>query len=347
MESCLALSLISLTILQNLQTRTSAVVLNNRTAVEFPNFVPKGKISDCEIDESSGLSVSRRHTGVMYTHNDKGGRNVLYAVEINSGKRLATLTINNVINFDWEDLAYGPCADDCRIGSCSTTSAPGRYCIYISETGDHSGDGAKNKIYMVREPAVIRDQDVDVVDTLKFSWSESDCETLMATPTGQLYVVSKVKNKKSKIAQIPVSAWDGGDRVALNMSQTKEIDLITTSKGPQGGDVSPGGTEMVLVFEMDVFYFYSADGDFLEVVSTQQPQRITNYKRVESTEAIAWSADGQGFYTIAEGKGQIIYFYGKASTYNVGSNTCFGMNVFMNVCLSTITTVATKLWFQA
>ena len=104
---------------------------------------------------------------------------------------------------------------------------------------------------------------------------------------------------------------------------------------------------MVLVFEMDVFYFYSADGDFLEVVSTQQPQRITNYKRVESTEAIAWSADGQGFYTIAEGKGQIIYFYGKASTYNVGSNTCFGMNVFMTVCLCTITTVATKLWFQA
>jgi len=290
---------------------------SSATSIQFSHRVAQGKVTDDDIDEASGLAVSRLHDDVMYTHNDKGGQNRLFAVQISSGQRLATLTIDNVANYDWEDLTYGPCVDDCQTGKCSSTVIPGRYCIYISDTGDHGGDGSKNNVYMVREPAVLQDSTLDVVDTLRFSWTEPDCETLMLTPSGQLYVVSKVKGQNAKIAHLPMSAW-GGVRVAVNMSETGSVKVKTSHSDPQGGDISPDGTEMLLVFEEEVYYSFSPDGDFIKTVRTDQPQSITSYQRVKSTEAIAWDPKGQCFYTIAEGKHQTIYYYSRDSTPKVG-----------------------------
>ena len=320
---CLHVMTLTLVILHLLQSHVTCVKFSSRQAL--------GTVTDDVIDEASGLAVSRDHSDVMYTHNDKGGQNRIFAVQISSGVRLATFFINNVTNYDWEDLTYGPCVDDCSSGrSCSSTSPPpGRYCIYISDTGDHHGDGSRNNVYMVREPAVLQDgARLDVVDTLMFSWEGPDCETLMITPAGQLYVVSKVKQQKAKIAQLPMSAW-GGPRVALDMSQTAEVDVITSHNDPQGGDISPDGTEMLLVFEEEVYYLFSADGDFVKAVNSQTPQRVSNYERVESTEAIAWDVRGQGFYTIAEGKGQTIYYYSKDSD----NNGAYRLTVSLTVCL--------------
>jgi len=278
---------------------------------QFQPRVTKGTVYDDNVDESSGLAVSRLHTDVVYTHNDKGGLNRLFAIDVTTGTVVATITINNVTNYDWEDLAYGPCAGDCdEFGICRGSS----YCIYISETGDHGGSGSLNNIYMIREPKVMQDTSVDVVDTLKFRWTEEDCETLMIAPNSQLYVVSKVKGGRAMIAQLPSSAW-GGDRVTLNMAHTGILKVTTDHHDPQGGDISPSGTEMLLVFEDDVMYYSVPDGDFIKAVNNQLPQNLTEtvYTRVPSCEAIAWTPQGptEGFYTISEGTNQTIYFYRK------------------------------------
>jgi len=284
---------------------------------QFNTYVEKGKVDSGDVDEVSGMVVSHVHSDVIYVHNDKGDSSRLFALNVNNGVTLAELTVDNVRNYDWEDLTYGPCADDCRRQNCSSSVQPLRYCIYIAETGDHGGDGAVNNIYMIREPDVIQDQHVTVVDTLKFSWTEPDCETLMIDPTGQLYIMSKVDNGGSRMAALPSSAW-GGQRVNLDMTQAATCKVFTTHNDPQGGDISPDGKEMVLVFEDDVYYYSVPGGDYIKAVNTIDPARLTSYHRVPSTEAIAWDKTGLGFYTLAEGKHQRIYYYLKTVKPGIG-----------------------------
>ncbi|XP_005103706.2 uncharacterized protein LOC101858796 [Aplysia californica] len=287
---------------------TLAVVTSCYAATFGPRIL-KGTVTNGDIDEASGIVVSRTHHDVIYTHNDKGDSSRFFAIGVN-GSNLATFTVRNAQNYDWEDLTYGPCADDCASGHCSVKVTPNRYCIYISDTGDHHGDGAKETIYMVREPSLIKSGDVDVVSTLRFSWPEENAETLMIDPTGQLYIVSKVKGGIAKMAKIPSSAW-GGPRVSLDMAHSGTLKISTSHKDPQGGDISPNGREMLLVYEDDVYYYSVPDSDYIKAVNNQTPQKVQSYIRVKSTEAITWNQNGSGFYTLPEGDYQTIAFYPK------------------------------------
>ena len=58
--------------------------------------------------ESSGLAVSRRQPGVLWSHNDSGDGPNLYAIDL-SGRLLATIPVANAAARDWEDIASGPC----------------------------------------------------------------------------------------------------------------------------------------------------------------------------------------------------------------------------------------------
>ncbi|CAL1533220.1 unnamed protein product [Lymnaea stagnalis] len=282
------------------------------SATTFGNGEAKGTVGSHHITEASGLAASHVHNGVLYTHNDKGDSSHFFAVQVGNGNLLATFVVRNAQNYDWEDIAVGPCADDCARITCSATTTPSRYCIYIADTGDHGGDGAKNIIYMIREPANIKDATLDVVDTLSFSWTEPDAETLMVSPDGRLFIVSKVHGGKAKITELPASAWGQG-RVNLDMSKTATLQITTTSNDPQGGDISPDGTEILLVAEEGAYYFSVPDGNYINAFRSSQPARILSYQPVPSTEAICWSPTGSGFYVLAEGSNQKIYYYPKIS----------------------------------
>ncbi|XP_059158936.1 uncharacterized protein LOC131942968 [Physella acuta] len=276
----------------------------------FGPGVTKGTVGSNQIVEASGLAASRLHDGVLYVHNDKGDSSRFFAVDVNTGHKLATFTVLNAQNYDWEDITIGACADDCARTSCSATITPARYCIYIADTGDHGGDGAKNIIYMLREPTRIADSDISAVDTLTFSWSEQDAETLMIAPDGRLFIISKVHGGQGAIAQLPSSAWGQG-RVSLDMAQTAKLKLSTTNNDPQGGDISPDGREMLIVAEQNVYYFSVPSGDYIQAVRDTPPARVSSYHPQPATEAIAWSPNGRGFYVMAEGANQKIYFYPK------------------------------------
>src|SRR5215213_1725953 len=60
------------------------------------------------LHESSGLAVSHRQAGVLWTHNDSGDGAELFAVDV-SGRALGTSRITGAENEDWEDVAVGPC----------------------------------------------------------------------------------------------------------------------------------------------------------------------------------------------------------------------------------------------
>ncbi|CAL1539123.1 unnamed protein product [Lymnaea stagnalis] len=285
------------------------VVLQLASGVSFGPRETRGQLTDARITEASGLAVSRVHQNVGYTHNDKGGLNEIYAFDIITGATVATIVINNATNWDWEDLTYGPCFDDCNASVCSAQTPPSRYCIYVADTGDHAAQDAANIIYAIREPFALQDARVDLVGVLRFSWTEVDAETLMMSPSGQLFIMSKVDGGQAKVAEIPAAAWNRDSVTLLDMSKTAVLKINTNSNDPQGGDISPDGKNVILIGEHGIYYLSVTNNDYIKSVQDNIPVEVSTYQRVKDSEGIAWSSDGKGFYIVAEGKNSTVYFY--------------------------------------
>lgn len=96
-------------------------------------------ISSPLISYASGLAASRRHQGVLYTHNDRASPHpYVFALNASTSALIATLRIFPATNENWEDIAVGPCGN--------------KSCIYILESGNVVHGHQAQKIYRVEEP---------------------------------------------------------------------------------------------------------------------------------------------------------------------------------------------------
>jgi len=177
--------------------------------------------ADQRITESSGLAVSARHNGVIYTHNDSGGEPALYAIGPD-GRTRAVLTLRGAAARDWEALAPG------RDGT-----------LWVGDIGDNGPWWDEIRVYRVREPSTLRSADVAWTRyRLRYEDGRHNAEALLVDPrTGQLFVVSKqrsgagvyaaprklrtdVVNVLRRVADAPRTVTDGaflpdGQRVVL------------------------------------------------------------------------------------------------------------------------------------
>ena len=84
---------------------------------------------------------SRRNKGVFWIHNDSGGKNRVFAVDI-SGRVLGEYRLEGADARDWEDIAVGP-------GPRSGTSY-----LYVGDVGDNANRRGDVQVYRVAEPSV-------------------------------------------------------------------------------------------------------------------------------------------------------------------------------------------------
>ncbi|KAH3855621.1 uncharacterized protein LOC127871057 [Dreissena polymorpha] len=256
-------------------------------------------ISSNTIIEASGLCASRIHAGVLYTHNDSGDRNRIFAMSTSTGRRLMTIEIDGAHALDWEDIACGP---------CDGTSG---HCIYVADTGGNAG-GDANTIYKIREPTddLIHGNGgtmhVHLESKLEFSWDQHDCETVMVDNHGEVYVVSKVSaGNHPKLVHLPHSAWGTNHRVFVN--EGVHLPVTTGSYDPVGGDISPDGHEVLLKTYGHVYYWYVPDGDYYKHM-TSAPLALP-YTPERQGEAVCFDSQAAGYYTMSEGKGAPLYYY--------------------------------------
>ena len=139
------------------------------------------RLADPRIVESSGLALSRRHPGVVWTHNDSGDQARLFAVG-SDGRTRAVLTLAGVEARDWEAVAAG--RDD-----------RGRPALFAGDSGDNNGVWPEVAVYRVTEPAVLRDATVPAVRyRLRYADGPHDAEALLIDPrSNRLYVATKAQ----------------------------------------------------------------------------------------------------------------------------------------------------------
>jgi hypothetical protein len=139
------------------------------------------RLTDPRIVESSGLALSRRHPGVLWTHNDSGDQARLFAVGPD-GRTRAVLTLAGVEARDWEAVAAG--RDD-----------RGRPALYAGDIGDNNGVWPEVAVYRVAEPATLRDATVPAVRyRLRYADGPHNAEALLIDPrSNRLYVATKAE----------------------------------------------------------------------------------------------------------------------------------------------------------
>jgi hypothetical protein len=250
------------------------------------------------IDEASGIAASRMNPGVIWAHNDSGDAPRLFAFDT-AGKHLGVFDILGAKARDWEDMAIGP-------GPQS-----GRRYLYVADSGDNKAKRDIKTIYRIPEPVVQPDQKpiesaLSGVEAIRFRYPDGrrDAETLIVDPkTGDLIIISK-REKQVRIyaARAPQST---SEVITLERVGTLPLHNVV------GGDISPSGREILLKTYNAVYYWQRLPGrPIWEALALQSI--VLPYFPEPQGEAITWTADEMGYYTLSEERGNIpayLYYY--------------------------------------
>ncbi len=258
-----------------------------------------GTVANNDITEASGIVSSKAAPGLIWVHNDggAGAENRLFLMDA-SGKDQGTIWLKDVENIDWEDLTIGPGPDD------------GKNYLYVGQIGDNRAQFDLRNIYRIEEPTLdngsLSTDTISGIATITYRYPDGprDAETLMVDPlTKDVYVISKREPKVSiYVARYPQSL---SDTITLEKVGSLEFTQAT------GGDISADGSEILIKNYTNVYYWKREEGQSVEDALSETPREIT-YQIEPQGEAIAFAADGSGFFTLSEeaqGIEAVLYFY--------------------------------------
>lgn len=212
-----------------------------------------------DIGESSGVAASRRHEGILWTHNDSNHEHLIYAVKLD-GNLVGTFRVPNATNRDWEDIALGPCPD--RDGAC----------LYIADTGDNLARRASAAVYIVPEPD-LTSADANRVDDsaparrldLRYEEGPQDVESIAVAPNGNVLLITKGRRAPVRTYIMSREQLLAGAETTLGVTANAGLDELRTSgRWVTGAAVSPGGTRVVVRTYFELFFYTLEAGGVLQ-----------------------------------------------------------------------------------
>ena len=177
------------------------------------------------LGESSGVAASRRHSGILWTHNDSGGDAEIFAIRAD-GTLVGRTEVKGAKNEDWEDVAIGPC--------------PGGDCLYLADTGDNDGDREDAALYRVPEPAPGAASARAERFPVRYPEGHPDVEAIFVLSPGTVYLVSKGTGGTETLYRYPLPMRAGVpvalERVAeLGVRGGSRASMVTGSSASGSG----------------------------------------------------------------------------------------------------------------
>lgn len=256
----------------------------------FEGPVVLGDLQNAQIDEASGLAVSRANRGHLWTHNDSGDFNRIFLIGP-KGEDIATFRIPDTGNRDWEDMAIGP------------GPQTGIDYLYIADIGDNHAVYDIKRIFRFPEPTL--NLPVEGAETILFRYPDGmkDAETLMVDPlTRDLYIVSK--------REFPVTVYVA--RYPQPLNEVFVIERLGTLPfiDATAGDISPDGLRILIKTKTEVYMWTRTETESVTDAFERQPVRLP-YVPEPQGEAIAWNIEGNGYYVLSEARSVIpkLYYY--------------------------------------
>lgn len=251
-------------------------------------------IEEPDINEASGLASSLKTPGLLYTHNDSGGKAEVFVLN-KRGLMPARIILKGITNRDWEDIATGIDPRD------------GRPYVYIGEIGDNNARYPSVFIYRFAEPEILDTLiTVDTTDRIEFTYEDGprDAEALFVDPRGgDIYVIGK-REENSGIYRLAYPQSFSQPNVAKRVGSLP-YNWVTAA------DISPSG-HRILVKTYSSIYRYKRGKNQSVAEALAGKYKIMPYKLEQQGEAVAFDEKGKGYLTISERLGETpveLYYY--------------------------------------
>ncbi len=242
------------------------------------------------VPEASGLVVSQAQPGVMWTHNDSGGKPELFAIAP-SGHLLARVKVRGAQAKDWESISAGPDGT-----------------LFVADMGNNLNLRKDLTLYQVREPTVGVDESVDVLRSWTIVYPEQkafpdradmnyDTEAIFYD-AGNVYLLTKHRSDvDTTLYRVPLDA-EG----TVQAQKISTFQIGSTREGGEGrvtgADLHPSGRYLVVLcyHEILVFERPEAGDDWL---SAPHGAVLFDTDEVKGAEGVAW--DGWSVVIVTEG----------------------------------------------
>lgn len=251
-------------------------------AIDITGDVPK---------EVSGMADSERNPGYCWVHQDGGNPPELILLT-HSGQVAKKIYLKDATNFDWEDMTLG------------TIPGYSGKMILIAETGNNALERSELLIYRFSEPALHTDT-ITTFQTIRFSYPDGphDTEAILSDSTGDIYLITK-RDVRSKVYRLTYP------QSIMNVNMASFVTDLPYN-GVVSADISPSGKELIIKTYTELKYYTRTSGQSL-VASLSKVTASLAYQLEPLGEAVTFSSDGGGFFTLSEQVGQNpvrLYFY--------------------------------------
>lgn len=245
-----------------------------------------GFVQSPELSEISGMVASRNANRTFWVHNDSGNDADLFALSANGDTRGAVALVGAPAT-DWEDIARGP------------GPRRGVDYLFVADIGDNLRARGSVLVHRLEEPAFDSGAvPADDYDTFELTYPDGphDAETLLVDPVrGELVIMTKEWDGSSRIYSAgPFTA--GGASAELQFRGTVHLGGPAT-----GGDVSVDGSRVLLRTYADIRGWQRDPIEPLWRAFAEPGCAMAGVDENQG-EAVAFTASGDGYATIGEGR---------------------------------------------
>jgi len=258
------------------------------------------ELANRDIDELSGLAVSRADPALLWGHNDTGAGPRLYRIGLH-GEDLGSSHVTQVQSSDWEDIA-----------AFEDASGPA---LLIADTGDNFAIRTFPTLYAVRDPG--RSGVPVLLWRLDFRYPDGprDCEAVAVDPVAREILLVSKRDSPPRLYRLPLPQRAPGipqvaeflglvaglpDLPTLRERISRPFDPIYTDS-PTALDVARDGATAVLVTPRHA-YVYRRGAGVSWAQAFGRPPTVLPLPALNEIEAAALSADGRELIVGSEGR---------------------------------------------
>lgn len=271
-----------------------------------PVFESVCVISDPEIDEASGLAVSRSHPGMFWVHNDSGDSARLFLVD-RHGRTRAVVELSVPKPTDWEDmcsfryndrnwLLIGDIGDNGRVRG---RSSPDCHLLLVEEPRFSLPDDAN---------ATLRHQaDVSAVTRFRFPDGPVDCEGLAVdTEREEILLITKTFPAQCALFSLPLQITGIREPASPAIAECRLVAGLPVPFAT-AMDVSPDGRRLAVATMLNgVVLQRSRDESWRDAIQNRSPAVLTLPLRRQG-ETVCFDSDGQALWLNSEGISQPLW----------------------------------------
>jgi len=198
-----------------------------------PCTLVNGPAMLADVPEASGLAVSRRSNGIIWTHNDSGNASVLFAL---SPTGMVQTSMNVPVRMrDWEDISAGNC--------------PSGACLYLGDIGDNSLSRPRIQIYRVPEPA-FTDTQATVADAFSAVYPDGphNAEAMFVLGS-DLFIITRDRTGTVYHSKLPEHSGE------IRLERLSSLNLTAVTDA----EASPDEKSVVVRTSHEAVFYRSAD----------------------------------------------------------------------------------------